>query len=102
VIVYRSADGGFERLPELAAELVRQRVELIVVNGGEAAIAAKAATSMLPLIISAAGDPVQTGLVKPYARPGGNLTGLSFISPELGAKRLALVKEILPQARRWA
>jgi len=100
VIVYRSADGDFERLPELAADLVQQRVELIVVNSGEAAIAAKAATSTLPLIISAAGDPVQTGLVKSYARPGGNLTGLSFISPELGAKRLALVKEILPQARR--
>jgi putative ABC transport system substrate-binding protein len=102
VIVYRSADGDFERLPELAAELVRQRVELIVVNSGEAAVAAKAATSTLPLIISAAGDPVQTGLVKSYARPGGNLTGLSFIAPELGAKRLALAKEILPQTRRVA
>ncbi len=102
VIVYRSADGDFERLPELAAELVRQRVELIVVNSGEAAIAAKAATSTLPLIISAAGDPVQTGLIKSYARPGGNITGLSFIAPELGAKRLALAKEILPQARRVA
>jgi len=100
VIEYRGADGDFERLPELAAELVRQRVELIVVNSFEAAVAAKAASATLPLVAAAAGDPVQTGLVKSYARPGGNITGLSFIAPELGAKRLALVKEILPQTRR--
>jgi putative ABC transport system substrate-binding protein len=101
VIVYRSADGDFERLPELAAELVQQRVELIVVSSDEAAVAGKAATSTLPLIMIA-GDPVQTGLIKSYARPGGNITGLSFIAPELGAKRLALAKEILPQTRRVA
>jgi putative ABC transport system substrate-binding protein len=102
-IEYRSAENDVERLPELAADLVKQRVELIVVVGGvEPAAAAKAATTTLPLIVAAAGDPVHSGLVKSYARPGGNLTGLSFISTELGAKRLELVKEILPQAGRVA
>jgi putative ABC transport system substrate-binding protein len=102
VIVYRSAENDLERLPEIAAELVKQRVDLIIVIGAEATAAAKAATATLPLIVAAAGDPLHSGLVKSYARPGGNLTGLSFISPELGAKRLELVKEILPQANRVA
>ncbi|HYN12905.1 MAG TPA: ABC transporter substrate-binding protein [Burkholderiales bacterium] len=101
-IEYRWAEGDVARLPELAAELVRQRVELIILNGTEPVVAAKAATSTLPLVIVAAGDPVHSGFVKSYARPGGNVTGLSFISPELGAKRLELVAEILPKARSVA
>jgi ABC-type uncharacterized transport system substrate-binding protein len=102
VIDYRSAEGDFDRLPEVAAELVKQRVELVVVGSTEAAAALKAATSTLPLVLTSAGDPVLSGLVKSYARPGGNLTGLSFISPELGAKRLELVTEILPKAKNVA
>ena len=73
-----------------------------MVAGTEATAAAKAGTATLPVVFASAGDPVFAGLVKSYARPGGNLTGLSFIAPELGAKRVALVKEILPRARRLA
>jgi putative ABC transport system substrate-binding protein len=102
VIEYRGAEGDPSRLPDLAEELVKLRVDAMVVGSVEAAAAAKAATTTIPLIITAAGDPVYAGLVKSYARPGGNVTGLSFISPELGAKRIELVKEILPKARRIA
>jgi len=102
VIEYRAAEGDVSRLPELAQELVKLRVDAMVVGSAEAAAAAKGATSTIPLILTAAGDPVYAGLVKSYARPGGNVTGLSFISPELGAKRIELVKEILPKARRIA
>ena len=101
-IEYRSADNDPDRLPEVVAELVKLRVEVLVVSGSETSAAAKAGTATLPVVFAAAGDPVFAGLVKSYARPGGNLTGLSFIAPELGAKRVALVKEILPQARRLA
>ena len=100
VIEYRSAENDLDRLPEIIAEYVKLRVEALVVSGSEAATAAKAGTATLPVVFASAGDPVYSGLVKSYARPGGNLTGLSFIAPELGAKRVALVKEILPQARR--
>jgi len=99
-IEYRSAANDPERLPELAADLVKLRVEVLVANGSEVAAVAKAATATLPVVFTSAGDPVYAGLVKSYARPGGNLTGLSFVALELGAKRVALVKEILPQARR--
>src|SRR3989338_1380985 len=101
-VEYRSADNDPDRLPEVVAELVKLRVEVLVVSGSETSAAAKAGTATLPVVFAAAGDPVFAGLVKSYARPGGNLTGLSFIAPELGAKRVALVKEILPQARRLA
>jgi putative ABC transport system substrate-binding protein len=101
-IEYRAAEGDPARLRDLAEELVKLRVDLIVVLSSEAAAAAKAATSTIPIIVTTAGDPVYAGLVKSYARPGGNVTGLSFISPELGAKRIELVKEILPKARRIA
>lgn len=101
-IEYRSADNDLERLPALVAELVELRVEVLVVSGAETTVAAKAGTATLPVVFAAAGDPVYAGLVKSYARPGGNLTGLSFIAPELGAKRVALVKEILPKARRMS
>jgi putative ABC transport system substrate-binding protein len=101
-IEYRAAEGDVSRLPELAQELVKLKVDVMVVGSTEAAAAAKGATSTIPLVVTAAGDPVYAGLVKSYARPGGNVTGLSFISPELGAKRIELVKEILPKARRIA
>lgn len=100
VMEYRAAEGDLSRLPELAQELVNLRVDVMVVGSAEAAAAAKGVTSTIPLVLTAAGDPVAAGLVKSYARPGANVTGLSFISPELGAKRLELVKEILPKARR--
>jgi putative ABC transport system substrate-binding protein len=102
VIEYRGAEGDISRLPELAQELVKLGVDVMVVGSVEAAAAAKSASSTIPLVVTAAGDPVYAGLVKSYARPGGNLTGLSFISPELGAKRIELVKEILPKTRRIA
>jgi putative tryptophan/tyrosine transport system substrate-binding protein len=102
VIEYRGAEGDLSRLPELAQELVKLKVDVMVVGSVEAAAAAKSASSTIPLVVTAAGDPVYAGLVKSYARPGGNVTGLSFISPELGAKRIELVKEILPKARRIA
>jgi putative ABC transport system substrate-binding protein len=102
VIEYRGAGGDFSRLPELAEELVKLRVEVMVVGSTEAAAAAKGASSTIPIVVTTAADPVYAGLVKSYARPGGNITGLSFISPELGAKRIELVKEILPKAKRIA
>jgi putative ABC transport system substrate-binding protein len=102
VIEYRGAEGDVSRLTELAQELVNARVEVMVVGSTEAAAAAKRATSTIPLVVTAAGDPVHEGLIKSYARPGGNVTGLSFISPELGAKRIELVKEILPRTKRIA
>jgi putative ABC transport system substrate-binding protein len=101
-IEYRAADNDLERMPELVAEFVKLRVEVLVVSGTEATAAAKAGTATLPVVFASAGDPVYAGLVNSYARPGGNLTGLSFIAPELGAKRVALVKEILPRVRRLA
>jgi putative ABC transport system substrate-binding protein len=102
VIDYRWAEGDISRLPELAEELVKLRPDAIVVGSAEAAAAAKGATSTIPLILTAVGDPVHAGFIKSYARPGGNVTGLSFISPELGAKRIELVREILPKSRRIA
>jgi putative ABC transport system substrate-binding protein len=101
-IEYRAAEGDEARLRDLAEELVKLRVDVMVVLSSEAAAAAKAATSTIPIVVTTAGDPVYAGLVKSYARPGGNVTGLSFISPELGAKRIELVKEILPKVRRIA
>jgi putative ABC transport system substrate-binding protein len=102
LIEYRSAENDLERLPELAAELVRQRVDLIVVTGDETAVAAKAASGTVPIVITVVGDVLLLGLARSYARPGGNVTGNSYIAPELGAKRVALIKEILPKARRVA
>jgi len=102
VIEYRAAEGDFSRLPGLAEELVKLRVDVMVVVSSEAAAAAKAASSTIPIVVTTAGDPVHAGLVKSYARPGGNITGLSFISPELGAKRIELIREILPRTRRIA
>ena len=99
---FRSADGQPTRLKELAAELVRLKVDIIVVSQTPAAAAAKQATSEIPIVMAAAGDPVGTGLVSSLARPGGNITGLSGTTAELGGKILELIREMLPATRRVA
>jgi putative ABC transport system substrate-binding protein len=96
VYEYRYADNQFERLPELAAELVRHNVDIITAMGTLAPLAAKRATSTIPIVMTTAGDPLGSGLVTSLARPGGNVTGLSLIAPDLGGKRLELLKEVLP------
>ena len=102
VIEYRYAEGKAERLPDLAAELLRLKVDVIVAGGTLAPLAAKHATGTIPIVMSAAGDPVGTGLVPSLAKPGGNVTGLSNFSADLTAKRLQLLKEILPGVSRVA
>ena len=102
-VEYRWAHNEDDRLPELAAELVRLRVSVIVTPGSTAAAAAaKAATATIPIVFSAGGDPVQTGLVASLNRPGGNVTGVSSMSAELGTKRLGLLQELVPRAARVA
>jgi len=99
----RSADGKPDRLAELAAELVRLKVNVIIAAGGElVARAAKQATQTIPIVMTNAADPVETGLITSLARPGSNVTGLVTISPELGGKRLALLKEAFPKVDRVA
>ena len=96
----RSAQGQVRRLPELAAELVRSRVDIIVAATTPAVTAARRATSEIPIVMAPAGDPVETGFVSSLARPGGNITGVSGSAPELTAKTLELIRELLPSARR--
>jgi putative ABC transport system substrate-binding protein len=98
----RFSDGNAERFPELAAELVGLRVDLIIVMTTPAALAAKHATQTIPIVIPTAIDPVGAGLVASLAWPGGNLTGLSTLSPELSGKRLELLKEVVPGLTRVA
>ena len=99
-IEYRFAEGKPERVPELAANLVRLKVDLIVVTGGPQALAAKKATTAIPIVMVSVGDPVGYGLIASLARPGGNVTGFSSLSPELNTKRLEILKDAVPKLVR--
>jgi putative ABC transport system substrate-binding protein len=96
VVEYRWAEGKYDRFPALVAELLAAKVDLIVTAGTPASLAVKKATTTVPLVMVAVGDPVGTGLVPSLARPGGNLTGLSSIAPDLEGKRLELLREVVP------
>ena len=100
LIERRNANGRAELLRPLAEELVRLKVEIIVTSGTDAALAAKNATTTIPIIMYSAGDPVRSGIVASLSRPGGNITGFSIVGPELDAKRLALLRELLPGLQR--
>jgi len=102
-IEYRYANSEKERLPEMVADLIRRRVAVIVTPfGTAAALAAKSATTAIPIVFMTSGDPMQEGLVASYNQPGGNVTGLSIMNVELGAKRLGLLHELIPKALRIA
>jgi len=99
-IEWRYADGKYEQLAKLAEELVQKNVDVIVTSGTPGTRAAKQATTRIPIVMATAGDAVVTGLVSGLARPGGNVTGSTFFSPQLMAKRLELLREVLPRIRR--
>jgi len=101
-IEYRWAEGNYDRLPALAADLVGRKVDLIMASSPPSALAAKSATSTIPIVFRGGPDPVGGGLVASLARPGGNLTGVSFVADELTAKRLELLSELVPRAGVFA
>jgi putative tryptophan/tyrosine transport system substrate-binding protein len=101
-IEYRFADGRYDQMPVLAADLVRRRAAVIVAITGPSAQAAKAATTTIPIVFSTAGNPVEAGLVKSFSHPGGNITGVSNLGTEAGAKRWELLRELVPTAKTVA
>ena len=102
VIEWRSAEGKLDRVPALAAEVVRLKVDVIVTGGGTDTRAAKEATNTIPIVMAQDSNPVESGFVASLARPGGNITGLSTLAPEVSGKRLELLKEIIPKLSRVA
>jgi len=101
-IVYRWGEGSAERFSEFSAEFVRLKVDVILAGGTEPALAAKQATSLIPIVFSVAGDPVGSGIVASLAQPGGNVTGLSNLATDLAAKRLEILRDFFPDFRRLA
>jgi putative ABC transport system substrate-binding protein len=102
MIEYRSAEGQADRLPALAADIVRRRVAVIATVANNAAVAAKAATTTIPIVFTVGGDPIKMGLVDSLNRPGGNVTGVSFLSSDIVAKMLEALHELMPKAARIA
>lgn len=102
LIEFRWADGKYERLPALAAELVRLNVDVLVSSGTPCTIAAKQATSTIPIVMVGVGDPIANGLVESLARPAGNVTGLALLGPELMVKRMELIQEVSPRTKQVA